>query len=230
MAEEWRKVWRRAVLVALAAPDADLVAAEVDVLHTQAAAFEQAQAAAVEQGRHPARLAFHASEHGAHLVAREHDRKARGALGVDEVIEPGQLDAEHPPVEEEQRRECLGSSRAGSRDRATRFDRVLAHEGRRRRARPTCRRKSTARPDTLARAPSIWRTWNGAGRWPRVPVVGSESSLVTQLVAVSGITGCTPHGPALSSSRGGEPFARDGKMVPRRGSTGRIHPAAQAMP
>jgi len=67
---------RRAVLVALAAPDSDLVAAEVDVLHTQAAAFEQAQTAAVEQGRHEARFAFHASEHGAHLVGREHDRKA----------------------------------------------------------------------------------------------------------------------------------------------------------
>ena len=50
---------RGAILVALAAPHEDLVAAEVDVLDAQAAALEQAQAGAVEQGRHQARHALH---------------------------------------------------------------------------------------------------------------------------------------------------------------------------
>ncbi len=63
--------------------------------------------AAVEQRRHQARLALHAGEHGAHLVAREHDRQPRGCLGVDEILEPRQLDAEDLAVEEEQRRERL---------------------------------------------------------------------------------------------------------------------------
>jgi len=43
----------------------------------------------------------------ARTSSRVHDRKACGRLGVDEVVEPGELDAKNVPVEEQQRRERL---------------------------------------------------------------------------------------------------------------------------
>jgi hypothetical protein len=52
-----------AVLVALAAPHGDLVAGEVDILDAEAAAFEDAEAGAVEEAGHEPGGAGEALEH-----------------------------------------------------------------------------------------------------------------------------------------------------------------------
>jgi len=96
-------------------------------LDAQAAAFEQPQAAAVEQRRHQTRLAVHLGEHAAHLVPREHDRKPGGRLGVHEVLKPGELDAGNVPIEVEQGRDLLSHGVQEGRDvLGAEFDRIAA--------------------------------------------------------------------------------------------------------
>jgi hypothetical protein len=102
-----------AVLVALGAADRDLAPPEIDGSHAQSAALEEPQARAVEQRSHEQRQALHAREDGAHFFARERHRQARGRTGMDQAVEPGELDPGDVAVEEEQRRErvVLGRGR-----------------------------------------------------------------------------------------------------------------------
>ena len=93
---------RHPILVALAVADDDLVRREVDVLHAQATAFQQAQPRAVQQERHEPWHAVEPLEDGADLVPRQHDGQMQGPLGADDVVEPRKLDAEHLAVEKEQ--------------------------------------------------------------------------------------------------------------------------------
>jgi len=98
---------RAAVAVALPLADEDLVPAEVDVLDPQAARFEDAETGAVHQRGHQARRAIHALEDQADLVGRQNDGKAGGPLRPDDLVEPGEVDAEHVAVQEQQGRQGL---------------------------------------------------------------------------------------------------------------------------
>jgi hypothetical protein len=64
---------RHAILAPLAVPDHDLIRREVDVLDSQAAAFQQAKACAIQQERHEPLDTVEPLEHGADLLARQHD-------------------------------------------------------------------------------------------------------------------------------------------------------------
>lgn len=59
---------RDPIPVAFAAAHGDLVSGEVDVLDSEAGAFEQAKAGAVQQNRHQPRRPLKFSDDGAHLV------------------------------------------------------------------------------------------------------------------------------------------------------------------
>jgi hypothetical protein len=117
---------RRSVLLALPVAHHDLVSGEVDVLHPQPAALEEAQARSVEQGCHDPRDAVHAREQVPHLVAREDHGQAGWSLRADEAVEPREVAAEDLAKEEEERRERLVLGRGGD---ATARRRV-AQEGR----------------------------------------------------------------------------------------------------
>ena len=91
-----------AILMPLAVADGELVRCEVHVLHPQATAFQQPQPGAIQQDRHEPRDAIEALEDGADLLARHDDGEPLRALRAYEVVEPGQLDAEHVAVQEQQ--------------------------------------------------------------------------------------------------------------------------------
>ena len=76
-----------AVFPALAAPDPDLVAVEVDVLDAEGEALEQAQAGPVQQQAHEARYAAQAREHRPDLGPAQDDRQALGRLGAGNAVE-----------------------------------------------------------------------------------------------------------------------------------------------
>jgi hypothetical protein len=103
----------RAVLVTLAAPDDDLVGCEVDVLDPEAAAFEDAKTSAVQQAHHDTRRPAEALDHGADLLAGEDNGQARRALGSHDLVEPGQLDVQNVPIEEQERAQRLVLRRRG---------------------------------------------------------------------------------------------------------------------
>ena len=97
-----------AVLAALAVAHDDDLADEVDVLHAQAHAFEQAHAGAVEQAGEQAGVALaHARQQGLHLDVGEHDRDALVRHRATELLQPRHVDAEHLAVEKEQRAQRL---------------------------------------------------------------------------------------------------------------------------
>src|SRR6185503_7707332 len=66
-----------------------------------------AKTRAVHELRHQRVQAMHAIEDGARLRDREHRGQPSRSLGADDVVEPGELDVEHLPVEKEQRRQRL---------------------------------------------------------------------------------------------------------------------------
>ncbi len=90
-----------AVLRALAVAHDDLAACEFNVLHSQANAFHDAHARAVQQPADQAVRAGKAIEHAGDFVAREDDRKVRRRLRELDAFQPGQLDGEDFLVEEE---------------------------------------------------------------------------------------------------------------------------------
>ena len=97
-----------AVLAALAVAHDDHLADEIDILHAQADAFEQAHAGAVQEPRQQAGDALaHVREQRLHLELREHDRNALLAHRPAELLQPRHVDAEHLAVEKEQRTERL---------------------------------------------------------------------------------------------------------------------------
>jgi hypothetical protein len=72
----------------LAVLDGDLVPGEVNVLHAQAAAFEQAQARTAQEHRHESWHTMKLLEDGANFVPRQHHRQVQGPLGSNDVVEP----------------------------------------------------------------------------------------------------------------------------------------------
>lgn len=98
---------RETVLVPFPGTHHDLVARDIEVLHAQAGALEQAEPCAIEEDRHEPRDAVDLSEHGADFLGRQDDRQVVRALGIDEVVEPGDLLLEDLSVEEEEGAEGL---------------------------------------------------------------------------------------------------------------------------
>ena len=80
---------RPAVARALAAPDDDPVAREIEILDSKAAALEQAQAGPVEERGHEAVGSGEAMEQVRHLRPTEHNRETEGSLGAHDVLEQG---------------------------------------------------------------------------------------------------------------------------------------------
>ena len=78
-----------------------------EVLHAQAGALEQAKPCAIEEDRHEPRDAVDLGEHGADFLGRQDDRQVVRALGIDEVVEPGNVLLEDLAVEEEEGAEGL---------------------------------------------------------------------------------------------------------------------------
>jgi hypothetical protein len=98
-----------AVFVALAGAHGDAAGGEVDILHAQAQALEQAHAGAVQQAQHQAaaRGLRDLQPEAGDLVAGEDDRQALGLLGAHDVVDPGQLDLQGGSVQEQQRGQGL---------------------------------------------------------------------------------------------------------------------------
>ena len=101
------------VLVALAAADDELVGREVDVLNAEAAALEPPEPGAVEQAGHGAWHALQPLEHRPDLVAGEDDRQPVAALGTHDPVQPGQVDLQHIPVQEQEGAQRLVLGRGG---------------------------------------------------------------------------------------------------------------------
>jgi hypothetical protein len=89
------------VFATFAVAHADFATLEVDVFHAQSGALEQAEAGAVEQGRHEAGGAVEARKERRNLGWGEHYRDSLGAFGADERHLPLECDGEHFVVEEE---------------------------------------------------------------------------------------------------------------------------------
>jgi hypothetical protein len=110
---ERRREHRDSILVALGAPNHDLVPAEVDVLHAQATALEQAEPRAVEQRCHQPWDTTRRLEYGSNLVACQHDRQTLGALGADDTVEPWDVEFENLAIQEQQSAQGLVLRRCG---------------------------------------------------------------------------------------------------------------------
>ena len=96
-----------AVLATLAVAHDDDLTREVDVLDTQAGAFEQAHPGAVQQAPEQRRHAFEPRQHCLHFGVREHHRQALSRHRSAQRRHPRHVDAEHLTVEKEQRAQRL---------------------------------------------------------------------------------------------------------------------------
>jgi hypothetical protein len=76
------------------------VLAEVDVLDTEAAAFEKPKSRAVQEHRHEPRRPCQRTKHREHLVAGEHDRQPLRPFRAHDVVQPLQIDSENIAVQE----------------------------------------------------------------------------------------------------------------------------------
>jgi hypothetical protein len=100
-------------IVALGATDDNLIGGEVDVLDAEATALKQAQSGAIEERGHQARHAFQLPQDCQHFVTRQNHRQPLRAFRAHDAIEPGDLQLEHVPIEEQQcaQRLVLGGRR-----------------------------------------------------------------------------------------------------------------------
>ena len=96
------------VLGALAFSHNDRALAELDVLHAQAQAFEQAHASAVKQARqqrqhrpHPG-LRLQRRQHRGHLVGRQHGGQAPFRARAADLAHPRQVQTQHLLIQEQQ--------------------------------------------------------------------------------------------------------------------------------
>jgi len=96
-----------AVLRSLPVSDEDLMPLEIHVLHTKSTALEQPQSRSVEQRDHELGHPFEMSQHPADLVAGEKDWQSFANRGSNKIVEPGKIDTQELPVEEEDRCESL---------------------------------------------------------------------------------------------------------------------------
>lgn len=113
LADERARHHGDAILAALPMAHDDLAAREIEILDAQAHAFHRPHPGSVEQAGDQRVRTRHERKHAAHLVAREDRGQPPGPLGPADVAEPGQLDAEHFPVEKQQRRQRLVVRRRG---------------------------------------------------------------------------------------------------------------------
>lgn len=96
-----------AVLAALAVAHHDGPVGKVEVFHPQAQALGQPHAGAIEHLGQQTVLALHQRQHGGHLLRRQHHRQPPPRLRPGDGVHPGQLHAQHLPVQEQQRRQRL---------------------------------------------------------------------------------------------------------------------------
>src|SRR5262249_37575162 len=81
-------------------PDHDLAPLEINVLHPEPAAFEEAEPRAVQEERHQPLRPFHASQNRPDLVPSEDEGKARRAAGSDEIVQPVERGPEDLAIKE----------------------------------------------------------------------------------------------------------------------------------
>jgi hypothetical protein len=93
-----------AILPALALPDDELPASEIDVLDSQPHTLLKAQTSAIEQGRHQARRSAHVTEECTDFVRIEDDRESLRALRAHHSREPLDRLPEDGAVKKEERR------------------------------------------------------------------------------------------------------------------------------
>src|SRR5947209_490319 len=98
---------RDAILGALTVANDDLVHREVDVLHSQAGALEQAQPGAVEQTGHEAWRPVQLGDDCANLVASQDNRQVLRSPRPNDVVEPGKLLMQDVAIEKQQRAQRL---------------------------------------------------------------------------------------------------------------------------
>src|SRR6266536_4560161 len=101
------------VLVALAAPDHNLVRGKVDVLYTKPTTFQYPEAGTVQQGGHEARDTVKPLEQRADLIPAEDDRKPLRAPRAHDAIEPREIHLQHVLVEEQEGAQRLILRRGG---------------------------------------------------------------------------------------------------------------------
>lgn len=102
-----RRQERGAIVVPLAATDCDHVAVEVDVLHPEGEALEQAEAAAVEDLGHEPVPRLQLIEERDDLASREHRGKVLRTAGALEAVQLGHGKIEDAAIEEEHGAESL---------------------------------------------------------------------------------------------------------------------------
>ena len=95
------------VLPTLAVADQDLVALEIQVLDPELKPFEQPHPGPVEQAADEARRPTHTGQEPPHLVAAQDHGQTGGPPRPHEAFQPGDLEAQRLPVQEQQRRERL---------------------------------------------------------------------------------------------------------------------------
>ena len=95
------------IAIALPTSHGDLVRSEIEALDPESSAFEETEARTVKQNADQPDRATQGEQHGAHLLPRQDDRQAVRPGRPDEVVEPWQIHAKDPTVEEQQRRQRL---------------------------------------------------------------------------------------------------------------------------
>jgi hypothetical protein len=98
--------------IPLALTDDDLVALELDVLHSEMQAFDESQSRSVEQHDHEPLHTAELSEQRVHLLPGEHYGQPLRPLRPDDTVEPAGIAAAYLAVEEQQRSEGLVLGRA----------------------------------------------------------------------------------------------------------------------
>ena len=93
---------RDPILVALAGTHHELVGAEVDVLHTQPAGFQDREPSSIHEIRHQADGVVEPRQQGSHLVTSEDDRQSLRPARPHDTVDPRHLLPEHGPVQEQQ--------------------------------------------------------------------------------------------------------------------------------
>ena len=101
------------VLRALTVANDDLIHREIDILHSQTGAFEQAQSRPVEKRGHQADRAFQLGDDRPHFVAGEHDGQVLCRSGPHDVFEPGQVLMQNVAIQEQERAQRLILGRCG---------------------------------------------------------------------------------------------------------------------
>lgn len=96
--------YRDAILIALAFANHDFAPGKFNILHAQAQRLHQPHARAIQKLGNQICGSIHMHEQGAHFGRRQHHRQAPRPLGLNRLIQPGQVDLQHLFVQIQQRR------------------------------------------------------------------------------------------------------------------------------